>query len=201
MNKLSPQQKAELEAKIREAVPEKEGGNTSMQLDGVFTGIINYRDKSLNLQDCALAIREVGSSDLHDCPDGGSHVAVTLFDLYDLTSDYSGQSEEFYQFLYSLLIMTDQQTIERLGYKDCSKIAEWYGCSTADIQKMIAHEDWSIWRRLEEKVMEDEEGLWGKLGEKFDNEPYPNQRFANYMESTLPERCKALCSVLSSSDE
>lgn len=59
--------------------------------------------RPLTLQDCALAIQDGGSSFLHDCPDGGSPVAVTLFDLYNLSEDFYSQKPPFYEFVSSLI--------------------------------------------------------------------------------------------------
>ena len=92
-------------------------------------------------------------------------------------------------------MMSEQETIEAL--------AEWYGCSTADIQKMIAHDDWCMWHRLEEKMME--KCLIGALIQKLEDDYLESDKYDHtvlhsftegYMKADLPTRCKAFVSVL-----
>lgn len=85
-----------------------------------------------------------------------------------------------------------------MNYEEQSALAKWYGCSTADIQKMIAYEDWSMWRRLEEKVMEDET-LWHEFLKRLGAITGDiTHHISSYMETDLPTRCRALTAALNS---
>lgn len=65
-------------------------------------------------------------------------------------------------------------------------------CSVTTIQEMIDNEDWCYWRRIEERIMEDEDLKIKWLM------AFPNQ--FEYMKADLPTRCKALISVLQNND-
>jgi len=98
---LTEEQKAELEAKIREAVLMDEYGFSS-------------RGRHLGLQDVLIALEEwsrrlpVKFHNLGDSIAKHSKIEAALSVIlkrYDLTKDYHHQSEEFYSFLYSLLLL------------------------------------------------------------------------------------------------
>lgn len=84
-----------------------------------------------------------------------------------------------------------------MTYAQATKLAKWYGCSTADIQKMIAHEDWCMWRKLEEKVMEDLP-LWDAFLLQFHPIPKMRSIVKPYMNASLRTRCLALIQALDS---
>ena len=94
-----------LKAEVIEAVRKgKEGTNTSMQLDGVFTGLINYRDEGLGLEDVLVFLEEKKCFGVFVAVDGeilsesgGSGC------YYDLTKTLEDQKPELFQFLHSLL--------------------------------------------------------------------------------------------------
>lgn len=79
---------------------------------------------------------------------------------------------------------------EPLSYVEYKVLADWFGCTTAVMQKMVAHNDWNMWRRVEEKVMEE-----GRLWDKFAQEVWEqgNCKFGgDMMKADLPTRARAL---------
>jgi len=75
-------------------------------------------------------------------------------------------------------------------------LADWYGCTIADVQKMLKNDDWSMWRKFEEKAMQN-----SVLHETFDhtlNEKY-HISFMSYAD--LPTRCEALYNSITPKDD
>ncbi len=126
MSKLSTQQKSELESKIRDSVPEsrthkypqcKDVNNWEEPCEYCYQVMgKECTGRPLGLQDVFITLRSGGNavkavetfSRMEDerlnRPVLYSEVEHEILRLYDLTKDYSGQSEEFYVFLHSLLL-------------------------------------------------------------------------------------------------
>jgi len=126
MNNLNESQKAELEDKIREAVPESMDHNfilsgevcNQCSLSKEVCGLtqVKCNGRKLNLQDVLIALGEVTSKhqDWYYFDTSGNLLIHGWHQtrvnsspeevFYNLTKNYHEQEEEFYIFLYQLLI-------------------------------------------------------------------------------------------------
>ena len=104
---------SELLAVIVKAVPEIRQTD-KMHTCGLIAGCKgcemyeHTEDRHITLKDVVDAIRKVGSSDLHYCPDGGQSVWGTIWDMWHIGIPLSAQSDELKSFLHTLLVLPQQ---------------------------------------------------------------------------------------------
>ena len=91
-----------------------------------------------------------------------------------------------------------EEMSDDLSYADLKELADWFGCSVATMQKMVAHDDWSMWRQVEEKMMEDDILTLAFL--RYCKRGDSAKSFVeNYMKADLPTRCIAALHAVRSS--
>ena len=92
---------------VIKAVPSIQGRNTSMILDGVFSGIVNHRDDKIRLADALAAMNNIkcGKFDVdlfYHAIDGSFEKSFPIFwNLLD--DDLNHQTPETISFLYEIL--------------------------------------------------------------------------------------------------
>lgn len=106
MQPLTTSQKAELEAKIREAATPNATLDENTGQWYVHDGDGGFIERPLQLSDVLIAYGDRGYS---LCMEEQKHKRLLFIGFhnevhYDLTKDYHHQSDEFYGFLYSLLL-------------------------------------------------------------------------------------------------
>lgn len=81
-----------------------------------------------------------------------------------------------------------------MNFHEFSTLAKWFGCSTADVQKMIANNDWCMWRKFEEKVMEDNSLFLAfcSMMKPFADSQFYDHAIRGYLLADLPARARAL---------
>jgi len=84
--------------------------------------------------------------------------------------------------------------IDAIGTDGIKKLAEFSGSSYEYVKQAIEEDDWSWWRRLEEKVMEDDSLFVKYCSAIHDVDTY--ESVFVLAKADLPTRCKALVSVL-----
>jgi hypothetical protein len=103
MSNLTDHQKAELEKKIRDSIPNG-WENTNISCGCTTATCVVYR--GMTLQDVLIALSNANCVSLERNVDGTMTMQIDECPpraRYDLTKPYHDQSEEFYAFLYSVL--------------------------------------------------------------------------------------------------
>lgn len=78
-----------------------------------------------------------------------------------------------------------------MSYAEFKLLADWFGCTTADMQKMVATNDWCMWRQVEEKLNENSELLCEYIDTLMCRTELGNCTVRLVLED-LPTRAKAL---------